>query len=112
MSEQATENQTHTTTPPMVYAFCNGRWGGGDQIWISMCECGEVLGNHISSSRGFGISDVQPPFKAEAYQEHLGGTERDSDYQLVVLDDGQAPPSEVVERNRKLGEVEPVSDPS
>lgn len=109
VSDKETERPEHETSPPTVYAFCNGRWGGEDQIWIAMCECGEVLGQHISSGRHFGISDVQPPFKRQAYREHLGGIEAGTDYQLVVLDAGQVPPDEVVARNQALGEREEAS---
>jgi hypothetical protein len=89
---------------PKVYAWCNSGNGTDFQMWIAMHEDGTVLGRHCSSGRGWGESDVQPPFKSEAYAKHLGTAgERGEGYELVVCPEGEHPPPEVVERNRSAG---------
>lgn len=91
---------------PKVYAWCNSGAGTDMQMWVAMHEDGTVLGQHCSSSRSWGESDIQPPFKRERYAEHLGTEgERGEGYELVVCPEGEGPPPEVIERNRLLGEA-------
>lgn len=86
---------------PKVYAWCNSGNGTDFQMWIAMHEDGTVLGQHCSSARCFGESDVQPPFKRELYAKHLGTKgERGEGYELVVCPEGDGPPPEVVARNK------------
>lgn len=93
------------TALPKVYAWCNAGEGTEWQMWVAMHEDGTVLGQHCSSARSWGESDVQPPFKRDAYAKHLGTAgERGEGYELVVCPPGEGPPPEVIERNRKLGE--------
>jgi hypothetical protein len=84
-----------------VYAFCNSGNGTDMQTWIAIAETGEILTSHFSSSRTWGIHDVGPEWKAEAYAKVLGA---DVDVDYIVVDEGKAPPAEVVELNRLLGE--------
>lgn len=89
---------------PKVYAFCNSGWGTEWQMWIAMHEDGTVLGQHCSSSRFWGLSDVRPPFKAEQYEKAFGPDPVEGvDYEVVEVPAGEGPPPEVVERNQALG---------
>jgi len=84
-----------------VYAFCNSGNGTDMQTWLAMAETGEVITSHFSLSRYFGVMDVSPQCKWEAYEECLGeGFEVD----YIVVDAGQAPPAEVVAANSLLRE--------
>lgn len=43
---------------PIVYAWKAGLFAGGpDEVWFAMCEDGEVLADHVSSSRRYGPGD-------------------------------------------------------
>lgn len=87
---------------PKVYAWCNSGGGTDFQIWLAMHEDGTILGQHCSSARAWGESDIQPPFKSKAYAEHLGTAgERGEGYELVVCPQGEGPPPGVVQRNRE-----------
>lgn len=91
---------------PKVYAFCNQGFGTDMQTWYAMHEDGTVLGCHLSSTRAWGIHDVQPPFKKEQYAEKLGveDPQRDEHYELVICDERTLPPDEVMARNKVIGE--------
>ena len=90
------------SAPVKVYAFCNSGNGTDWQAWMAIAETGHVITTHISSSRRWGIHDVGPEWKQSAYEDVLGeGVEVD----YIVVDDGQVPPDEVREANRKLGEI-------
>lgn len=85
-----------------VYAFCNSGSGTDMQTWMAMAETGEVITSHWSSSREWGINDVGPERKRDAYEKVLG---EGFEVEYIVVPDRQAPPAEVVERNRVLGET-------
>ena len=90
------------SAPVKVYAFCNSGSGTDMQTWMAMAETGEVITSHFSSSRAWGIHDVGPDWKTEHYEKVFGeGFEVD----YIVVPDRQPPPAEVVEANRKLGEI-------
>ena len=90
------------TAPTKVYAFCNYGSGADMQGWMAMAETGEVITQHMSSSRGWGINDVGPERKREAYERVLG---EGFEVEYIVVPNRQAPPAEVVARNRALGEA-------
>jgi len=92
---------TEANVPVKVYAFCNSGNGTDMQNWLAIAETGEILTGHLSSSRQWGIHDVGPEWKAEAYAKVLGD---DFKVEYIVVDAGKAPPAEVVELNRLLGE--------
>lgn len=95
-----------TEAIPKVYLFCNRGWGTEWQSWYAIHEDGRVLGSHVSSSRFWGLKDCRPPFKAEGYAEAFGPDPVEGvDYEVVEVPDGEAPPDEVMERNRLLGEA-------
>jgi len=88
-------------TPAMkVYAFCNSGSGTDWQIWLAIAETGQVITQHCSSSRTWGIHDVGPEWKQEAYEKALGAG---FEVEYIVIDDRQGPPGDVVEANRLLG---------
>lgn len=91
---------------PKVYAWCNSGWGTEWQMWLAMHEDGTVLGSHCSSSRSWGLSDVRPPFKAEAYERAFGPDPVEGvDYVVVEIPDGEGPPDDVIARNKAQGEA-------
>jgi hypothetical protein len=77
---KATENVVHRN----VYATCyplgtgsgavRGSTPGGDVMGVAMCECGDVLAEHYSSSEGFARHDmgVTSDWKHEYYLAHCG----------------------------------------
>lgn len=95
-------NTIENSAPVKVYAFCNSGMRTDMQGWMAMAETGDVICSHLSSSRAWGIHDVSPAMHAEAYEKTLGAGYA-IDY--IVVDEGQAPPADVVEKNRLLGEM-------
>jgi len=89
------------SNPTKVYAFCNSGGGTDMQSWLAMAETGEVVSGHLSSSRAWGIHDVGPEWKKSSYEQVLG---EGFEVEYIVVDEGHAPPPEVVERNRVLGQ--------
>ena len=83
-----------------VYAFCNSGSGTDFQMWMAIAETGQVITQHCSSSRQWGIHDVGPEWKQEAYERALG---EGFEVEYIVVDDREGPPAEVVEANRLLG---------
>jgi len=67
-----------------VYATCyplgsgsgrvSGSTPGGDVMGVAMCECGDVLAEHLSSGEGFSRHDmgITSDWKHENYREHCG----------------------------------------
>jgi hypothetical protein len=85
---------------PKVYAFCNCKIAGGDEVWVAMADDGEILAQHISSSRGWGQLDVHLNFPSTRakYETKYGGT-GDEHYEFVVLADGEVPPADVLAKH-------------
>jgi hypothetical protein len=83
-----------------VYAWCNAGNGTDMQTWIAIAEDGEVLAQHMSSSRAWGQHDVGPDgFYRQRYADKFGERFMDRlDY--VVVPDRQTPPHAVYERNQ------------
>lgn len=79
---------------PVVWAFCNGTIGLGDQQWVAIADDGRIITTHVSGSRSWGRWDVSPQRNSNAYSYVLGTA--DVDYR--VLPDGQGPPPGVRER--------------
>lgn len=88
--------------PTKVYAFCNSGGGTDMQAWWAIAETGEVVTTHFSSSREWGVHDVGPEWKHQAYEKVLGAG---AVVEYIVLEEGQAPPAEVIERNRLLADA-------
>jgi hypothetical protein len=84
---------------PAIYLFSNAR--NGDGIAYAMAQDGTVLGSHWCSHWGYMRHDLHDrPDRKEACEAHYPGG-----YRLVVLmNPGEVPPPEVIERNRKQGE--------
>ena len=84
---------------PAVYLFSNTR--GGDSLAWAIAEDGTVLGAHICSHRGYMRHDLHDrPDRLAAIQAHYP-----DGYRLVVLmGEGEVPPPEVMERNRRQAE--------
>lgn len=71
-----------------LYQYCASSTSLGDQYWKVVSQSGEVICEHISSSRSWGLRDTGPNgFYKAKYPD---------DYELVVLDHGVHP--EYVER--------------
>ena len=90
-----------------VYAFANVSFGEfRDQAWIAIAEDGEVLAQHVSSSRSWGQRDVGPDgFHRDRYAEKFGPDFAEH-INYVVLPQGEAPPDEVYERNQARAAAE------
>ena len=84
---------------PAVYLFSNTR--GGDGIAYSIAEDGTVLGQHWCSHRGYMRHDLHDrPDRLETIRAHYP-----DGYRLVVLmGEGEVPPPDVMERNRRQAE--------
>lgn len=83
-----------------VYAWCNSGNGTDFQYWIAMAEDGEVLAEHVSSSRGWGQRDVGPDgFHRDRYVGKFGERFMDT-LAYEVVPEGEAPPDEVYQRNQ------------
>jgi hypothetical protein len=63
------------TAKPKIYAFVNGRWGGGDVLALAVAEDGSVLAQHISSSSTWAQHDmgVTSDRNHDKYAEHYPG---------------------------------------
>jgi hypothetical protein len=86
---------------PKVYAFCNLRYPeGGDQVWVAIADDGEVMAQHMSSSRNFGQRDVHLNFSSRRakYEAKFGGIGEEF-YEFVVLPEGELPPAEVLAKH-------------
>lgn len=84
---------------PAIYLFSNAR--SGDGVAYAMAEDGTVLGSHLCSHWGYMRHDLhdRPDRKAACEAHYPDG------YRLVVLmNPGEIPPPEVIERNRIQGE--------
>src|SRR3954447_16878568 len=84
---------------PAIYLFSNSR--NGDGIAYAMAEDGTVLGSHWCSHWAYMRQDLHdhPDRKAPCEEHYPQG------YRLVVLmNPGEVPPAEVIERNRLQGE--------
>lgn len=88
------------TSLPAIYLFSNTR--SGDGIAYAMAEDGEVLGSHWCSDWGYMQHDLHDRAdRKTTCEEHYP-----EGYRLIVLmNSGELPPSDVLERNRKLGEA-------
>lgn len=90
---------------PIVYAWCAGLFGVGpdpDEVWVAMCDDGEVLVTHVSSSRRYGPSDVHLEFASRRalYEAKFGGL-TEGHYRFVVLPEGEKPPPQAWAANRR-----------
>lgn len=97
-----------------VYAWKAGLFAGGpDEVWFAMCEDGEVLAEHVSSSRRFGPDDVHLTFakRRAVYEAKFGGI-GEQFYHFVVLPDGEKPPPEVWAANERWATQSVVDEPS
>jgi hypothetical protein len=86
---------------PVVYAWTTGEVFG-DQGWVAVCEDGELMASHVSSSREFGQLDVHVSFGRVLgrYRAKFGGI-GDEFYLFVVVPEGKRPPLEVMRANEK-----------
>jgi len=84
---------------PAVYLFSTADSGAG--MAYSIAEDGTVLGEHFCSHRGYMRHDLHDrPDRLETIRAYYP-----DGYRLVVLmDEGQLPPPEVMERNRLQAE--------
>jgi hypothetical protein len=90
---------------PAIYLFSNSR--DGDGVAYAMAEDGTVLGSHLCSHWGFMRHDLHDRGDRKvACEAHYP-----NGYRLVVLmNSGEVPPPEVIERNRLQGEAAAVKD--
>lgn len=86
---------------PVVYAWMTGQTLG-DKSWVAVCDDGELMASHVSSSREFGRRDVHLGFAAVAdrYRSKFGGLSAEH-YLFVVVPEGRRPPAEVMEANAR-----------
>jgi hypothetical protein len=84
---------------PVVYAWTTGAVFG-DENWVAVCEDGELMASHVSSSREWGQRDVHLGFGAvaERYRAKFGGLGLIY-YLFVVVPAGKRPPIEVLMAN-------------
>ena len=84
---------------PAVYLFSNTP--GGDGSAYAIAEDGTVLGQHWCSHRGYMRHDLHDrPDRLETIRAHYP-----DGYRLVVLmGEGEVPPPDVMERNRRQAE--------
>lgn len=77
------------TKPITVYQFRFGRDPQtGDESWYAIDESGRIICTHVSSGRMFGIHDTGPHgFYSASFPKYR---------RLIILDDGDFPPDEVM----------------
>lgn len=73
-----------------IYQFTTATWSTGDQAWWAVTEEGEIVVNHISSSRGWGLIDTSPTGM------HKDRFERFDEPTMVEMPEGEFPPDEVL----------------
>jgi len=75
-AEQMSHQRVYATCYPMGSGSgrVHGSTLGGDVMGVAMCECGDVLAEHLSSSEGFSRHDmgVTSDWKHEHYRKHCG----------------------------------------
>lgn len=92
---------------PVIYLFSNARNGDGPAY--AMAEDGTVLGSHWCSHWGYMRHDLHDRLDRKAACE----AHYPDGYRLVVLlQPGEMPPPEVLERNKAQAVVEPVEEQS
>jgi hypothetical protein len=85
---------------PAIYLFSNSR--DGDGVAYAMAEDGTVLGSHLCSHWGYMRHDLHDRADRKATCE----AHYPQGYRLAVLmNPGEVPPAEVIERNRLQGEA-------
>lgn len=95
-------------TLPKVY-IGGADWGSGDVSMWACAEDGEILAQHICSSRGWGRTDLHNRRK-QVYIDKFGGFGDGEFYNLVEVHTWSDVPLEVRDRNAKLGAEEDAQD--
>jgi hypothetical protein len=91
---------------PTVYAWTVGKFASDEQ-WFALADDGELIASHVSSNREWGQRDVHLHFGGPRakYVEKFGGIGEEF-YHFVVLPEGQQPPPEVMEANRRWADAQ------
>lgn len=89
-----------------IYLFNNSDGRTDWNVVYAMADTGEVLASHVCSHRCFMAGDLHDnrPERQKAWEEKYG------EYETVIVPQGEAPPEDVLEKNRLLGELADQSE--